>query len=141
MSVNRVILIGNVGRNPEIKTFDSGAKTATFTLATTERYKDKSGEDKEQTEWHNIVCWRGLADVVEKYVKTGTQLYIEGKIKSRSYSDKEGNTKYITEIMADSLQMLGKREKTEESGSRPQVTVTPPPVAESFEPQAGDLPF
>ena len=79
------------------------------TLATTERYKDKSGTLKEQTEWHNIVCWRALAEFVEKYLKKGTQIYVEGKLRNRSYTDKEGNTRYVTEIVADSIQLLGRK--------------------------------
>lgn len=110
MSLNKVMLIGNVGRDPEVRHLESGAVTASFTLATTERYKDRNGESKEQTEWHNIVCWRSLAEIVEKYVRKGTQLYIEGRIRTRSYSDRDGNTRYITEINADNLQMLGKRD-------------------------------
>jgi single-strand DNA-binding protein len=109
MSLNKVMLIGNVGKDPEVRHLESGAVTASFTLATTERYKDKNGETKEQTEWHNIVCWRSLADIVEKYVRKGTQLYIEGRIRTRSYSDRDGNTRYITEINADNLQMLGRK--------------------------------
>lgn len=109
MSLNKVMLIGNVGKDPEVRHLESGVATASFTLATTERYKDKSGENREQTEWHNIVCWRALADIVEKYVKKGSQLYIEGKIRSRSYTDRDGNTRYITEIIADTLQMLGRK--------------------------------
>src|SRR5574344_1834157 len=104
MSLNKVMLIGNVGRDPEVRHLESGVVTASFTLATTERYKDRNGEQKEQTEWHNIVCWRSLAEIAEKYVRKGSSLYVEGKIRNRSYNDKEGNTKYITEILADSFQ-------------------------------------
>ena len=83
---------------------------ATHSLATTERYRDRStGEMKEQTEWHNIVCWRNLAEIAEKYVKKGTQLFIEGRIRTRSYNDKDGNTKYMTEILADNMQLLGRK--------------------------------
>jgi single-strand DNA-binding protein len=110
MSLNKVMLIGNVGKDPEVRHLESGATTASFTLATTERYKDKNGETKDQTEWHNIVCWRALADLVEKYVRKGSQLYIEGRIRTRSYTDRDGNTRYITEITADNLQMLGRKE-------------------------------
>ncbi len=109
MSLNKVMLIGNVGRDPEVRHLESGVVTASFTLATTERYKDRNGEQKEQTEWHNIVCWRSLAEIAEKYVRKGSSLYVEGKIRNRSYNDKEGNTKYITEILADSFQLLGRK--------------------------------
>ena len=110
MSLNKVLLIGNAGRDPEIRHLESGTMNATFSLATTERYRDRStGEMKEQTEWHNIVCWRNLAEIAEKYVKKGTQLFIEGRIRTRSYNDKDGNTKYMTEILADNMQLLGRK--------------------------------
>lgn len=108
MSINKVILVGNVGRDPEVRHLESSVSVATFTLATSETYTNKSGEKVTQTEWHNIVCWRGLATVVEKYVRKGMQLYIEGRIRTRSY-DQDGVKKYVTEINADDLQMLGRR--------------------------------
>ena len=106
------MLIGNVGRDPEVRYLDGqngNAKVATFTLATTERYRDRNGETRENTEWHNIVAWRNTADVVEKFVKKGTQVYIEGRIRTRSWDDHTGNKRYTTEIIADTLQLLGKR--------------------------------
>ena len=112
MSLNKVMLIGNVGRDPEVRYLDGNsgnAKVATFTLATTERYRDRNGETRENTEWHNIVAWRGNADVAEKYIRKGTQLYIEGRIRSRSWDDQSGNKRYTTEILADNLQLLGKK--------------------------------
>ncbi len=112
MSLNKVMLIGNVGRDPEVRYLDGqngNAKVATFTLATTERYKDRNGETRENTEWHNIVAWRNTADVVERYVRKGTQVYIEGRIRTRSWDDQSGNKRYTTEIMADTLQLLGKK--------------------------------
>lgn len=111
MSLNKVMLIGNVGKDPEVRYLDSSGNTkvASFTLATTERYKDRSGEMKEITEWHNIVAWRNSADVVERFVKKGTQLYVEGRIRTRSWDDQSGNKRYTTEIIADSLQLLGKK--------------------------------
>ena len=110
MSLNKVLLIGNAGRDPEVRHLESGVVTATFSLATTEKFRDRtSGEMKEQTEWHNIVCWRNLAEIAEKYVKKGTQLFIEGRIRTRSYNDKDGNTKYTTEIVADNMQLLGRK--------------------------------
>jgi|SRR5574344_757667 single-strand DNA-binding protein len=127
MSLNKVMLIGNVGKDPEVRHLESGVVTASFTIATTERYKDRNGEMKDQTEWHNIVCWRSLAEIVEKYVKKGTQLYIEGKIKSRSYNDKDGITRYVTEIVADSLQMLGR--KSDNQGSYAPQTPSQRPAA------------
>ena len=112
MSLNKAMLIGNVGRDPEVRYLDGNsgqAKVATFTLATTERYRDRNGETRENTEWHNIVAWRNTADVVEKFVKKGTQVYIEGRIRTRSWDDQTGNKRYTTEIIADTLQLLGKR--------------------------------
>lgn len=116
MSLNKVMLIGNVGKEPEVRYLDGGAqgaqgrKVATFTLATTERYRDRSGEMRENTEWHNIVAWGQPADVVERFVHRGTQLYIEGKLRTRSWTDQSGAKRYTTEINADALQLLGRRE-------------------------------
>lgn len=115
MSLNKVMLIGNVGKDPEVRYLDgnsangSNAKVATFPLATSERYRDRNGEQHENTEWHNIVVWRSNADVVERFVKKGTQLYIEGRISTRQWTDQEGNKRYTTEIVANSLQLLGRR--------------------------------
>lgn len=110
--VNKAILIGNVGQDPEIRyTGDAtnGTKVATLRLATTERYRDRNGNLQEHTEWHNVVVWRNTADVVEKYVRKGTQLYIEGRIRTRSWEDQTGAKKYTTEIVADTLQLLGRK--------------------------------
>lgn len=116
MSLNKVMLIGNVGKNPEVRYLDNGsnpnagnAKVATFPLATTERYRDRNGELRENTEWHNIVAWRNSADVAEKFVKKGTQLYIEGRIRTRSWTDQSGQKRYTTEITVDNLQLLGRK--------------------------------
>src|SRR5574344_626425 len=109
MSVNKVILLGNVGKDPEVRHLEGGASVANFTLATSERFKDRSGAPQERTEWHNIVCWRALADIVEKYVQKGTQVYVEGKIRSRSYTDQNNQTRYITEIYTDALQLVGRK--------------------------------
>ena len=109
MSVNKIILIGNVGQEPDVRDLDNGTKVANFSLATSERgYTLKNGTQvPERTEWHNIVVWRGLAEVVEKYVAKGDKLYIEGKIRTRSYEDKQGVKRYVTEVYADNLEMLG----------------------------------
>ena len=112
MSLNKAMLIGNVGRDPEVRYLDGNsgqAKVATFTVATTERYRDRNGETRENTEWHNIVAWRNTADVVERFVKKGTQLYIEGRLRTRAWDDQTGNKRYTTEIIADTLQLLGKK--------------------------------
>lgn len=119
MSLNKVMLIGNVGRDPEVRYLDGngpggqGRKVASFTLATSERYRDRNGELRENTEWHNIVAWGQSAEVVEKYVKKGTQLYIEGRIRTRSWTDQAGVKKYTTEINVDNLQLLGRRESSD----------------------------
>jgi len=112
MSVNKVILVGNVGKDPVVRYFDKGVAKATFPLATSEQYTNQQGETITTTEWHNIVLWRALAEVAEKSVKKGSQLYIVGKIKTRSYVDKEGNNKYITEILADAFLVLDKKPGT-----------------------------
>ncbi|MEI6487310.1 MAG: single-stranded DNA-binding protein [Bacteroidota bacterium] len=110
--INKVILVGNLGKDPEVRHLEGGASVASFSLATSEVFKDKSGNRKEQTEWHNIVVWRGLADIAEKYLRKGMTIYLEGKIRSRSY-DKDGAKHYITEIVADSFTMLGKKENNQ----------------------------
>lgn len=105
--VNKVILIGNLGKDPEVRHLDNGAAVANFSIATTETYKDRnSGERRDQTEWHNIVLWRGLAEVAEKYLKKGDSVYIEGKLRTRSW-EKDGVTRYTTEIVGDQMTMLG----------------------------------
>ncbi len=107
------MLIGNVGQDPEVRYLDnnpSGTKVASFRLATTERYRDRtSGDLREQTEWHSIVAWRNNADVVEKFVRKGTQLYIEGRLRTRSWEDQNHNKRYTTEIIVDTLQLLGRK--------------------------------
>ncbi|HQG77978.1 MAG TPA: single-stranded DNA-binding protein [Bacteroidales bacterium] len=109
MSLNKVILVGNAGKDPVVRYFDKGVAKATFPLATSESYINQQGETITSTEWHNIVLWRALAEVAEKTVKKGSQVYIVGKIKTRSYVDKDGNNKYITEILADTLMVLDKK--------------------------------
>lgn len=116
MSVNKVILVGNVGKDPEVRHLDNGTAVGSFTLATSESYKNKTGEKVTNTEWHNIVVWRGLAEIVEKYVKKGQQLYIEGKIINRSWDDKEGVKRYTTEIVAENMVMLGRKSDDGNSG-------------------------
>ena len=114
--LNKVMLIGNVGKDPEVRYLDGNnpaaagnAKVATFTLATTERYKDRSGEQKENTEWHNIVAWRNLADLAERFIRKGTQIYVEGRLRSRSWTDNTGAKRYTTEVVCDNIQLLGRR--------------------------------
>ena len=138
--INKVILIGNLGKDPEVMTFDNGVKKTTFSLATTESYKNKEGNRVEQTEWHNIVLWRGLAEVAERYLNKGSQVYIEGKIKTRSY-EQDGVKKYVTEIFGDNMTMLGKREGGDTGAYQKQdkpAESTPEPNVEVPD---DDLPF
>lgn len=148
MSVNKVILVGNVGKDPEIKYFDNDNVKANFPLATSERgYKAANGtEVPERTEWHNIVCWRGLAQIVEKFVRKGSQLYIEGKIRSRSYEDQNGVKRYITEVYADNIELLGRRggsgnENEHAAPSSRQESSTESPMNLSDNSGTDDLPF
>ncbi len=143
MSVNKVILIGNVGKDPEVRYLEGGTAVANFPLATSESYKNKSGEKVTSTEWHNIVIWRGLAEVVEKYVKKGSQLYIEGRIRTRSWEDKEGNKRYTTEIYGDNMQMLGRRGENEGGGqsATPQQNDSASFSTDSAADETDDLPF
>ena len=132
--VNKVILVGNVGSDPEVKSVGE-SKVANFSFATSETYKDKNGEKKTITEWHRIVIWRGLAEIVERYVKKGDKLYIEGKIQTRSWDDKDGTKKFSTEIVVSDMKMLGSVKKDENSNP------VPMPPEDSLEPQEGDMPF
>lgn len=148
IGVNKVILIGNLGKDPEIVTFPQDSrrddnqnvvKKATFSLATTEVRKNKDGERIEQTDWHNIVCWRGLADIAEKKLHKGTQVYIEGKLQSRSWEDREGQKHFITEVVAENFLVVGNRNHGEEnqpSANNPFANI----LTEESEP-IGDLPF
>ena len=108
--VNKVILVGNVGIDPEVRTLEGGAKVARVRLATTERIYDRqAGETKEHTEWHTVTLWRGLADVVDRFVRKGSQIYVEGRLRTREWMDKENNKRYTTEILADTMNLLGRR--------------------------------
>ena len=116
--VNKVILIGNLGKDPEVRHLEGGASVANFPMATTESYKDKTGTRVDQTEWHNIVMWRGLADVAEKYLRKGMTIYVEGKLRTRMY-EKDGQKHYRTEVMADNMTILSRKDdnKTGNEGS------------------------
>lgn len=138
MSVNKVILVGNVGGDPQVRTVGDN-KVANFTLATTERFKDK-----EETEWHNVAVWGKQAEIVERYVKKGSPLYIEGRIKTEKYTDKDGNDRYMVRIISSALQLLGKKDNDAPASApapaapaRPRTT--PLPVA--GDPEGDDLPF
>ena len=140
MSVNKVILIGNVGKDPDVRYLDSGVAVATFSLATTERgYTLQNGTQvPDRTDWHNIVLWRGLAQTAEKYVHKGDKLYIEGKIRSRSYDDQNGVKRNIVEIFADNMEMLTPRGTSQPQVAAPVQQPVQQPVADN---PADDLPF
>jgi single-strand DNA-binding protein len=139
IGVNKVILIGNLGKDPEIITFDT-VKKAVFPLATTEFYKNKDGQKIEQTDWHNVVCWRGLAEIAEKILKKGTQLYVEGKLRTRSWEDKDGNKRYITEVLAENFTVLANKNY---SNNQEEDTVVSPidSILNASTDQVEDLPF
>ena len=113
--VNKVILIGNLGKDPEVRYLDNGVAVANISLATSESYKNKEGERITQTEWHDVVLWRGLAEVAEKFLKKGSSVYIEGKLRTNKWVDKDENNRYKTEVLADKLTMLGKSNNQENS--------------------------
>ncbi len=149
--VNKVILVGNLGKDPEVRYLESGVAVANFPIATSETYKDRNtGERITQTEWHNVVLWRGLAEVAEKYLKKGNQVYIEGKLRTRSWEDQNGNTRYTTEVVGDNMTMLGRRDdnvsaptqqpaQTTEQPAQTVAQPTPQPAAQptAQQPAAG----
>ncbi len=138
--VNKVILIGNLGKDPEVRHLDNGRAVANFSLATSENYKNREGEKVTTTEWHNIVLWTPLAEIAEKYLNKGNQIYLEGKLTNRSYEDKDGNRKYISEVVGQNLTMLGVRASASESSTLEENKI----VSESTvteEDQTDDLPF
>jgi single-strand DNA-binding protein len=108
--VNKVTLLGHLGKDPIVRRTEAGVPVATFSIATNETYKDKEGNKQDKTEWHNIVIWRGLAEVAEKYLKKGSLVYLEGKLQARTYQDQSGGTRYITEIVVEEMKMLNKPE-------------------------------
>jgi single-strand DNA-binding protein len=153
--VNKAILIGNLGKDPVVRHTEAGVAVATFSIATSERYKDKDGNTQERTEWHNIVLWRGLAEVAQKFLKKGDRVYIEGRISNRKYQAQDGSDRYITEIVADQMQMMTPKGSgggggyeapmpTEEpvrrgGGSTTQTEASEAPISIMGEPD--DLPF
>ena len=143
-SVNKVILLGNLGRDPEIRSMQSGAKMASFSIATSKRWKDRNTqEQKEKTSWHNIVVFGdGLVDIVEKYVKKGSKIYIEGEIQTRKWQDKDGNDRYTTEVLGNQLTMLGSRGSSDNSNQMESSSDTPFPEDDSGEGLTDDdIPF
>lgn len=143
--INKVILVGNVGADPEVRHIDQNTSVANFNLATSETYTDRQGVRQTQTEWHRIVAWRGLADVMEKYVHKGSQLYVEGRLRNRSYDDANGVKRYVTEIYADTIKLLGSRRDSGETPEEGFSQGNSAPVADQVsEIEAGgndDLPF
>ncbi|MBK6265996.1 single-stranded DNA-binding protein [Marivirga sp. S37H4] len=147
--VNKVILIGNLGKDPEVRHLDNGATVANFSIATTESYKDKTGQKVDQTEWHNIVLWRGLAEIAEKYLKKGDSVFIEGKLRTRSW-EKDGVTRYTTEVVGDQMTMLGGKKNDSEDGRQDYSSGNEAPTSRQQEASAqtpdtdsemDDLPF
>ncbi|MEG1571934.1 MAG: single-stranded DNA-binding protein [Bacteroidales bacterium] len=142
--INKVILVGNLGRDPEVFTFENGNKKVSIALATSEAYKNKEGQRIEQTEWHNVVFYRGLGEIAAKYLTKGSQIYVEGRIRTRTWED-NGTKKYFTEIEAREMRMLGNR-KTEENTitqGTPSPMAVPPisPEEPIYDPSTDDLPF
>ncbi len=138
--INKVILLGNLGRDPEIRHLPSGVAVCTFSIATSETYTDKqSGEKRTNTEWHNIVLWRKLAETAEKYLHKGSQVYIEGKIRTRSWDDESGQKRYATEIVGDVMQLLGRPDGNQSQPSN-SSSQSQPSEADNVG-SADDLPF
>lgn len=147
-TVNKVILIGNVGKDPEVRRLENNGVVASFPIATSESYTDRTtGEKRETTDWHNVVVWRGLAEICEKYVKKGMKVYIEGKIRTRSWQDKENQTRYTTEIIADEMTILtwldapAKPAEEKPVYSQEQTPSNPSPIDGLMDDDDDDLPF
>jgi single-strand DNA-binding protein len=149
--VNKVILIGNLGKDPEVQNFETGKK-ASFSLATTEVQRDREGNEIQHTEWHNVVMWRGLADIAESYLRKGSQVYVEGRLRSRSFDGKDGVKRFVTEVQVDNLVLLGGRKEAgneyqQSSSSQPSAQPSNTPVPspnENASPETGakeDIPF
>ena len=134
-SINKVTLIGNLGKDPELRYTSSGVAVATFTCATNESWKDQDGNVQEKTQWHSLVAWRKLAEIVGEYLKKGSKIYIEGRLQYRTYDDKNGVKRYVTEIVVDELLMLDSKG----SGGESSAPNAPPP--DMPEPEKDDLPF
>jgi single-strand DNA-binding protein len=142
MSYNKVILIGNVGKDPEIRHLDSGVAVITLPVVTSERIKDRNGEWREMSEWHNVVFWRALAESVEKYVHKGTQILVEGKLRNRSWEDQNGQKRFTTEVVAETLKVLSRRDNnnSQQSGqqdNKPHIAITDIAAKDAVD----DLPF
>jgi single-strand DNA-binding protein len=132
-SVNKVIVLGNLGKDPELRHLPNGDAVCNFSLATTESWKDKEGNKQDKTEWHNVVIFRKLAEIAGEYLKKGRPVYIEGRLQTRKWQDKEGKDRYTTEIVADQMQMLGSRDEAKE--------VAKTPALANFDDMESDIPF
>ncbi|KOF04528.1 single-strand binding protein [Roseivirga ehrenbergii] len=142
--VNKVILVGNLGKDPEVRHLESGRAVANFSLATSESYKNKQGERVTTTEWHNIVLWSPLAEIAEKFLKKGNQVYIEGKLTTRSWDDQDGNKRYTTEVVGNNLTMLGTKSDNEGGGGSSSYSPSSEKSSEVSsipEDDSDDLPF
>lgn len=142
--VNKVILVGNLGKDPEVRHLDNGRAVANFSMATSETYKNRQGERVTNTEWHNIVLWTPLAEIAERFLKKGNQVYIEGKLTTRSWDDQDGNKRYTTEVVGREMTLLGSREDSAGGGmpgAAPAPARTESPVSSIPEDDADDLPF
>ena len=135
--VNKIILIGNVGKTPDVHHLEDGTAVARFSLATSETWKDKSGEKKQETQWHAITAWRQLAELAEKYITKGMQIYLEGKVTYRTYDDKDGNKRYTTEIIAQEIRFLGSKPKEDHHDTKPDES---PETGGDQTPEGDDLP-
>lgn len=158
-SVNKVILVGNLGRDPEVRYMPNGEAVCNFSIATTDSWKDKNGQKQERTEWHNIVMYRKLAEIAGEYLKKGRPVYVEGRLQTRKWQTKEGQDRYTTEIIADQMQMLGGRDsgssnpsyddmnQDQDTGAAPARQQAPaaqaakPAAASSFDEFDDDIPF
>jgi len=139
--VNKVILIGNLGKDPELRYTPGGQAVGSFSLATSEKWRDKDGNPQDKTEWHNIVVWGRQAEIAKEYLAKGRQVYIEGRIQTRSWEDKDGNKRYTTEIVAQRLQFLGSRDQAETTAEPAQGSGKPPAMEEEVSGDDDDLPF
>ena len=137
--VNKVILVGNLGRDPEVRYIKDGTAVANLRLATSETWNDQNGQKQERTEWHRIVAWGKLAEIAKEYMSKGRQIYVEGKLQTRSWDDRDGNKRYTTEVKADQIIMLGSR--GDSAGARDTPAPPPEPVSAPFEAKDDDVPF
>ncbi|MBK7140949.1 MAG: single-stranded DNA-binding protein [bacterium] len=140
MSVNKAILIGRLGKDPELRYTPGGRAVATFSLATSEVYQNQEGQRQEATTWHNIVCWGKTAELAKEYLRKGREVYLEGRISNRSYDDKDGNKRYISEVVVQNMRFIGSRQQGEPGGAAEEADTSPAPAA-STGAEDDDLPF